>query len=109
MNTPWGQSDSETKLRVGPGVNDEIISVGTPSHGGYFVPDHLLSRIPANQQAWAAKWSQSPNWYEEDCCWAAVALAFPSLFNDNARVLAADLVKTYCGSSVHFLPHCRPS
>jgi len=96
MNTPWGKSDDVLKLRVGANERDEILRVDTPSHGGYFVPAHLVNRIPAEQQAWAAKWSQSRLWYEEDCCWAAVALAFPSLFNDDERVLAADLIRAYC-------------
>jgi uncharacterized protein DUF7007 len=94
LRTPWGEADNVKRLSVDGG---DILCVDTPSHGGYFVPDELLSQIPKEQRQWAAKWSQSENWYEEDCCWAAVALAFPSLFPDNALVYAADLVKTYCG------------
>lgn len=95
LRTPWGVADNVKRLTVD---NGEILCVDTPSHGGYFVPDELLYRIPIEQRQWAAKWSKGfgENWFEEDCCWAAVALAFPSLFPDNARVAAQDLVNTYC-------------
>ena len=102
MRTPWGQADQEERFQVGPNENDVIVSVCTPGHGGYYVPSHLVSKIPANQRAWAAKWSGSPQWYEEDCCWAAVALAFPQICEGYTRpaseVLesAAAIVKEYC-------------
>lgn len=92
-NSPWGKPDNQISLSVGHGA--EILFVSTPSHGGYYVPQEHLWKIPTNQRLWAAKWSGSENWYEEDCCWAVVAIAFPTLFDDNARVLAQDLVRRY--------------
>ena len=77
--TPWGTADSITKVGLG------IEFVTTPSHGGYYVPNDQLRHIPTARQAWAKGWSGSVNWYEEDCCWAAVAEAFPELFPDGAR------------------------
>lgn len=74
-DTPWGRADHVTSLG-----EDGIVSVSTPSHGGIYVPDDLLSSIPAKYRKWAKKWSGSENWYEEDCCWMAVAMAFPHLF-----------------------------
>jgi hypothetical protein len=87
--TPWGPAQSAEDIGRG------IIAVTTASHGGLFVPDELLHHIPERARRWAAQWSRSPNWYEEDCCWAAVALAFPELFKaedlDQARrTLAAN-------------------
>ena len=82
MRTPWGQSDSV--VEVGRGIR----CVSTPSHGGYYVPDSLLSAIPAAWQARAAEWSGSPNWYEEDCEWASVAVTFPDLFPPEAQEAA---------------------
>jgi hypothetical protein len=84
--TPWGIAQSRTD------VGDGILCVSTASHGGYFVPDRLLGRIPAEGQAFAARWSGSPNWFEEDCAWAYVALAFPEFFPADALADARRIV-----------------
>ena len=77
-STPWGRADSVKA--IGTIGLDTIYSVETPSHGGYFVPKRLLHRIPQAHQERAARWSGSPQWYEEDCEWASVVIAFPELF-----------------------------
>lgn len=78
MQTPWGKADSVVTLSNG------IRRVSTPSHGGYWVPAKLLPLVPAQFQAYAAKWSGSPQWYEEDCAWACVAVTFPDVFDWSA-------------------------
>ena len=88
--TPWGRADGWQELDRG------VVQCSTPGHGGLFVPDSLLGAIPPERRAWAAHWSGSENWYEEDCCWAAVALAFPELFSPELRDLAARIVADYC-------------
>lgn len=40
MKTPWGQADDVVEYDNG------IKRVDTPSHGGYFVPTRLLTKIP---------------------------------------------------------------
>jgi hypothetical protein len=35
------------------------------------------------------------NWYEEDCDWAIVALAFPQHFPDDANPVALKTIKRY--------------
>lgn len=90
MNTPWGQSQSIDVLAHG------IKHVTTAGHGGYWVPKAALSRIPAAHRAYAAKWSGSEQWYEEDCAWACVALAFPDCFpSDNTPAIAREVVARY--------------
>ena len=88
LPTPWGRAD-----RVEAVGDAGIVSVSTPSHGGYFVPFRLLAHVPMPWQEYAEKWSGSPNWYEEDLAWAAVALSFPNLFStaalEHARETAA--------------------
>ncbi len=83
-HTPWGYADTYRNLGQG------VFLVSTPSHGGIFVPSILLGNIPAKHQVWAERWSGSKHWYEEDSCWAAVALALPQYFTtgqiDAARV-----------------------
>jgi hypothetical protein len=82
--TPWGRADFVEQITNG---QTTVISVCTPSHGGYFVPKKHLDRIDPAHRAYALKWSGSEQWYEEDCAWAAVVLAFPELFD--AEHLAA--------------------
>lgn len=75
IQTPWGEPQQVTKLGTGG-----ILSASCAGHGGIFVPDSLIEKIPARAQVDAAQWSDSRNWFEEDCCWAHVAVAFPELF-----------------------------
>ena len=84
-NTPWGRADSIRNIGQG------IFAVSTPSHGGLYVPDEFNVRPEFRE--WAARWSGSPNWFEEDCCWAAVAVEFPDRFDalqvKHARAIVA--------------------
>ncbi len=89
IETPWGRSQSVRQLAQG------ILRVDTAGHGGYFVADELLHLIPKAHRQWAARWSGSENWYEEDCCWAAVCLAFPTLFDEAAWKAAQRVVSEY--------------
>lgn len=74
MRTPWGISQHETKIA------DGIVVVSTASHGGIFVSDARLARIPENHQKYAQQWSGSRNWFEEDCAAACVVVAYPEFF-----------------------------
>jgi hypothetical protein len=87
LHTPWGMADGITEVGMG------ILCVQTPSHGGYYVPDSVLHQIPHKLQVWAAECSGSRNWYEEDCCWAAVCYAFPYLFPLDAIPIANKVLK----------------
>lgn len=87
MNTPWGRADSCKNIGLG------ILSVTTSSHGGYFVPKELLCLVSKEHRDWAKKWSGSEQWYEEDCCWAAVAVSFPHLFPSHALPVAESILK----------------
>ena len=67
--SPWGTIDYCKEI-------NGVFIVGTPSHGGIFVPDELLSQIPAKERRFAAYWSHGwgENWFEEDC--AAISPAY---------------------------------
>jgi hypothetical protein len=78
MDTPWGRADHCENLGQG------VMSVSTPSHGGIFVPVELLGNMSAAARADAKRWSGSEQWYEEDCCWAHVAVALPDRFTPEA-------------------------
>lgn len=89
MKTPWGESQSVEDIGLG------IWFVTTAGHGGYYVPASLLHQIPAEHRAYAKRWSGDERWFEEDCAWAAVALAFPQLFPAAAQPLALELVEQF--------------
>lgn len=78
LATPWGMADHIQDIGLG------ILLVETPSHGGYYVPATQIGRMSQEAKDYAAKWSGSEQWYEEDCAWAYVALAFPELFLPDA-------------------------
>lgn len=87
--TPWGIADHVEHIGEG------IYRADTPSHGGYYVPDAMLHKIPVKHKAYAQKWSGSAHWYEEDCAWACVALAFPHLFPQGALEIATETIARY--------------
>ena len=65
--TPWGQSDYSRKIACG------IISYSTPRHGGIHVSPDRLKTMPDYLR-------NDSGWYEEDCEWCKVAIAFPEYF-----------------------------
>lgn len=87
IETPWGASQSARE--VAPG----IVRYDTASHGGYFVSPERVAEMPEplrKFQPWAG-----PNWYEEDCDWCVVALAFPQFFPDDWIPDALTALKRY--------------
>lgn len=84
--TPWGtvQRSEETA----PGIT----WYSTASHGGYglsperqaAMPDHLR----LENRGLRGAGPKGPGWYEEDCDWCLVTLAFPELFSSEDRALA---------------------
>ena len=74
-HTPWGISQGGTRYA------DGVVSHSTAGHGGFQLSSdrnvivHVLLRA-------------DDGFYEEDCCWAAVAVAFPDLFTDFEKACA---------------------
>jgi len=69
VSTPWGAPQHTEFLARG------VFSVITAGHGGIKVADAFNQRIPEYLR-------NEDGWYEEDCDWCLVALAFPDLFSD---------------------------
>ena len=67
--TPWGAAD-DVEFKT-PGIH----AIGTPSHGGFHVDPTLLAKMPA-----CLREVGNGPWFEEDCEWSAVVLAFPDKF-----------------------------
>ena len=67
--TPWGRADDKTEKAPG------IVFYSTPSHGGFKIAKPILAVMPKHLV-------NDDGWYEEDCEWCKVALAFPHLFDE---------------------------
>lgn len=74
-HTPWGPSQGATVYA------DGVICHSTAGHGGF----HL---DPARNRKVHPMLRAADGFYEEDCCWAAVAQAFPDLFTDLEKAAA---------------------
>lgn len=82
--TPWGKADWEKSRAPG------ITWYSTPSHGGF----HLS---PAKMAEFEAKFPKFETfaggpWFEEDCDWAAVVIAFPEHFEAKDITAAEKMV-----------------
>jgi hypothetical protein len=69
--TPWGVADT-----VKP-IADGIVFYATPSHGGFCLSPERMQAMPEQLRACSFT---GDNWFEEDCSWCAVVLAFPEHF-----------------------------
>lgn len=64
---PWGEVDECIKY------GDGVFMTTTPSHGGFILSPERQAAMPDHLRL-------DVSYYEEDCDWARVALAFPELF-----------------------------
>ena len=80
--TPWGPAQTSRQYAEG------VVFHSTASHGGF----HL---DPERNAAVHPKLRSDDGWYEEDCCWAAVAQAFPELFTDFEWRCAATTIRNH--------------
>lgn len=72
--SPWGQIQHVTHIA------DGIWQVHTASHGGIKLSHQRFAAMP---RAWRSTPYSGDGWFEEDCDWAFVALAFPDAFSAN--------------------------
>jgi len=85
--TPWGLSQSSREIAPG------IVRYETASHGGYYLSPARVASMPKplrNFMPFAGS-----NWYEEDCDWSIVALAFPQFFPADAVPAALATLRNY--------------
>jgi len=76
-NTPWGAAQHSEKIARG------IMLYSTAGHGGIHLSPTVNSKMPEALRI-------EDGWYEEDCDWALVALAFPQFFiKDYANAVSA--------------------
>lgn len=67
--TPWGRA--QQKKIIAPGIT----RYDTAGHGGYYVSKAVRAVMPRHCV-------NKDGWYEEDCEWCKVVIAFPHLFTE---------------------------
>ncbi len=89
VETPWGPA--LTRQEIAPG----IILYSTAWHGGYWLSPERVLQMPGPLRD-ATPFAAGPGpgrWYEEDCDWAIVALAFPRYFPADSVAAAQTTLK----------------
>lgn len=83
-STPWGKAQNVQRIATG------IWIVDTASHGGAWLDSARVAAMPDCFKRHT--FTGRPEWYEEDCDVAMVAVAFPDAFPPRAgQRAAADL------------------
>lgn len=90
--SPWGEIQTVTGIAPG------IYSVTTASHGGLWVSDERMAMMP---DALKCNVYGEGQWFEEDCEWALVVLAFPTEFTNDKWLIAAQTIGSYIGGGVY--------
>lgn len=90
--TPWDMSDNMTIYAPG------IVCYDTPSHGGFRIDADRLSTMPPLLR-------NADGWFEEDCEWAKVAIAFPRYFTAHERKHARKTIEQWFPE---IAPHVLP-
>jgi hypothetical protein len=85
--TPWGLSDQSKKIAVG------INFYSCARHGGFKLSEGRMNKLP--EEIKAIKTFERRGWYEEDCDWSLVALAFPEAFDEETLKHAIELARIY--------------
>lgn len=101
-STPWGTSDHSKVYAKG------IIFYGTPGHGGLHLSKTRQAEMPAALRLDNGK--NGEGWYEEDCDWARVALAFPQHFSTQEAEGAESTLRSYFPESweAHYGRELKP-
>src|SRR5262249_13100209 len=84
-NSPWGRPDYTKEYAPG------ICLLTTPSHGGFKLSRQRNRAMPACFRLRAER----GGYYEEDCAWSLVALAFPEAFKPEDYASAVSTAKHY--------------
>lgn len=92
-SSPWGGVDYAYLYPEG------IRCVGTPGHGGWWVPCKLNRRIPGplrnDTRANNAPDTTAGGWYEEDCEWAVPVYCLPDLFHPDDVTEARRVLRSW--------------
>ena len=81
-STPWGTA--QDKIKYAPG----IISYSTASHGGFHLSKTRQAKMPEVLR-------NPGGWYEEDCEWCKVVIAFSQYFKPQELLQAYETLKNW--------------
>lgn len=102
-HTPWGFSDHSEEHAPG------IIFYGTPSHGGFWLSQDRLLEMPEEiRTARGAFKLTNSDWWEEDCDWSLVALAFPEYFKPGDCQCAIRIATQLSNPEILYFPGWIP-
>jgi hypothetical protein len=91
VETPWGPA--QTTREIAPGIT----LYTTASHGGFHLSAARVASMPKALREFVPFGGEQRGpgrWFEEDCDWSVVALAFPQFFPDDQAAALATL-KSY--------------
>jgi hypothetical protein len=72
--TIWGRADYADEW------TPDVVLVGTPSHGGFWVAPEVWKELDGELRAFATKWGHGElGWFEEDCAAWKLIQARPEL------------------------------
>ena len=83
---PWGEVQATQFIATG------IIHVITGGHGGYRLCEDRYNSMPLHLRECSYTKDQ---WFEEDCSWCAVVLAWPQYFSTMQVLAARDTYARY--------------
>jgi hypothetical protein len=92
VTTPWGIPD--TSEEIAPG----IVFYSTPSHGGFWLSPERVAAMPKPLRdfvPFGGLQAGPGRWFEEDCDWSVVALAFPQFFKPDDIDAALKTLERY--------------
>lgn len=99
-NSPWDTIQHTAELAVG------IVQVHTAGHGGFWISDTRRQWMPLSLGK--IETFAGGNWYEEDCDWAIVVMAFPDHFTSETCHHALLMAKHHeLDPKADFLAACR--
>lgn len=92
LEIPWGPAQHIHVIAPG------IVSYSTASHGGIHLSPERFAEMPKPLQEFVPFGGEQHGpgrWYEEDCDWAIVAVAFPQFFTSDDHAAALATIKGY--------------
>ena len=84
--SPWGRIQNVNRVAAG------ISWISTAGHGGFRLSKTRYESMPANLRACSFTGNQ---FFEEDCSWCAVVMAFPQFFDADQTLSAAMTFNKY--------------
>ena len=101
-SSPWGSVQGGEEIAPG------IVSVWTSSHGGILLSSERLKAMPEALKRIGERsaYHSGQGWFEEDCEWSAVALAFPAAFEfDDERRSSRNYAEIARATMARYYPH----